>query len=155
VNPLDTGEIFQFEGLNPNPSFSKTKDGPVFRVSFEVTQEQWEDFVNGNTAGMIVEAQMRVTEQHVKPEEKPKGGKMSIQAAMMCKEPDFQEYAAYVFDTIEPETKHIIDEATAKNLVYRKCLITSRSELDHLDESAKLYGELMAAYNVWCSKKDN
>lgn len=58
-NPLDTpGVLFDFAGLNPNPTFSKTKEGPVYRVSFEVTQELWQLFVDGKTQGLIVAGQL-------------------------------------------------------------------------------------------------
>ena len=29
MNPLDQDEPFEFEGMNPNPSFSKNKEGPA------------------------------------------------------------------------------------------------------------------------------
>ncbi len=151
MNPLDTGEVFEFEGLNPNPSFSKTKEAPIFRVSFEVTQEQWQDFVNANTSGMIVEAQMKVTEQHAIIK-KPKGGKISKQAGIICKETEFQEYAKYVFDTIEPDVDHLAAEVTARNLIYRVCNIESRSELDHNLTSKTEFMGLMQKFNRWSNK---
>jgi hypothetical protein len=39
-NPLDTpGVPFEIELMNPNPSSRRTKDGPVYRLSFEVKPE--------------------------------------------------------------------------------------------------------------------
>ncbi len=55
MNPLDTGEEFQIEVMNPNPSSSKTKDGPKYRVSFEMTQDDWQCFMDANTNGMVLE----------------------------------------------------------------------------------------------------
>lgn len=57
MNPLDQpGIVFTLELLNPNPTFSKTKDGPVHRVSFEVSSETWDCFRAANTKGMMIVA---------------------------------------------------------------------------------------------------
>lgn len=54
-NPLlEPGKAFQFEAMNPNPSSSKTKDGPVYRVSFEIEREVWDWFMEADTKGMIL-----------------------------------------------------------------------------------------------------
>ena len=107
-NPLDSNEMFEFDGMNPNPSFSKTKDGPVYRISFEVTQETWQDFVAANTSGMIVTAMMQVTESYSEPK---KGGQMSREAAKICKEPHFQAFASryykHKYDQEAPVTEEI------------------------------------------------
>lgn len=72
-NPLQTGEIFDFEGLNPNPSARKTQEGPVYRVSFEVPQEIWRLFMESNTKGMMIAAKMMVAQdgQFIEPERPP------------------------------------------------------------------------------------
>ena len=68
-NPLDTtGVLFDFAGLNPNPTFSKTKEGPVYRVSFEVTQDLWQLFVDGKTQGLIVAGKLFRTDDGGTPE---------------------------------------------------------------------------------------
>lgn len=55
INPLDQpGEVFELELLNPNPTSSKTKDGPVYRVSFELDKDSWDCFMSANTKGMLI-----------------------------------------------------------------------------------------------------
>lgn len=76
VNPLDRpGEIFDMALLNPNPSSSKTKDGPVYRVSFEIEKELWDEFMAANTKGMMIAAKATVVQgtEH-EALEKPKKG---------------------------------------------------------------------------------
>ena len=80
TNPLDTKEIFDIALMNPNPTSSKTKDGPVYRVSFELEQEQWQWFMDADTKAMVLAAKCLVTDdgQMPEPEKKDKGqyGKM-------------------------------------------------------------------------------
>lgn len=55
VNPLDhPGDIFDMALMSPNPTSSKNKDGPVYRVSFEVERELWDCFMDAKTAGMLI-----------------------------------------------------------------------------------------------------
>lgn len=61
ANPLDLpGTPFELEMCNPNPSSSKTKEGPKYRVSFEVTRDIWDLFMSADTSGMIVLARATV-----------------------------------------------------------------------------------------------
>ncbi len=80
VNPLDRpGEVFELALLNPNPTSSKTKDGPVYRVSFEIDKDSWDCFMAANTKGMMIATKACVVKQdedeslHRKTEKKPKG----------------------------------------------------------------------------------
>lgn len=55
LNPLDTpGEPFEFEARNPNPSSSKTQQGPVYRISLEVDEKTWRCFMHADTKGMLL-----------------------------------------------------------------------------------------------------
>ena len=57
LNPLDKpGEVFDLSLMNPNPTSSKTKDGPVYRVSFELEKDDWQLFMDANTKGMLIAA---------------------------------------------------------------------------------------------------
>lgn len=57
MNPLDcAGQVFDLELMNPNPSSSKTKDGPRYRISFEVQRETWDLFMEAETAGLLIAA---------------------------------------------------------------------------------------------------
>ncbi len=59
VNPLDVNEQFFLSLMNPNPTSSKNKDGPVYRVSFEMEQEMWQLFMDADTKGMILDCVMQ------------------------------------------------------------------------------------------------
>ena len=56
MNPLEGTDAFPLTFANPNPSSSKTRNGPVYRVSFELTQEEWQYFMDTDTAGMVIDA---------------------------------------------------------------------------------------------------
>ena len=83
MNPLDVpGTVFELELLNPNPTSSKTKEGPIYRVSFEVGRESWQCFMDACTKGMLIAARACVvgdSEDEAALEPKPKGdyGKQS------------------------------------------------------------------------------
>jgi hypothetical protein len=64
MNPLDSpGTVFELGLLNPNPTSSKTKDGPIYRLSFEVERETWDWFMEAETKGMLLAARATVVEQ--------------------------------------------------------------------------------------------
>jgi len=55
MNPLEKpGEPFHLDLRNPNPRSSKSKDGPVYRISFEVDQEIFLAFMDARTPGMYL-----------------------------------------------------------------------------------------------------
>ena len=148
-NPLDFDEPFEFEGMNPNPSFSKNKDGPVYRISFEVEQELWDNFVAANTSGMIVGASMYVSERHFKEPEKPKakkGSKLSNQAGIMTNNEDFQTYSLIALQGVSSELE---DSQVAVNYIREYCGVQSRSELDTDDRAKKMFMQLMKNFNEW------
>lgn len=57
LTPLDSGEVFHLSLSNPNPRSAKSKEGPVYRISFEVSQEDFLMFMDANTQGMVLEAE--------------------------------------------------------------------------------------------------
>lgn len=60
-NPLDKpGLVFDLDLMNPNPTSSKTKAGPVYRVSFEVERDTWDWFMDAECAGMMIAAKATV-----------------------------------------------------------------------------------------------
>ena len=62
--------------------------------------------------------------------DKPKRGLLSQWAAMRCAEPEFQKWLL------------VYDEEGAKNRIYEKCGISSRSELDSNKIAANKFDEL-------------
>ena len=134
MNPLDSpNQLFTLELFNPNPTSSKTKVGPVYRVSFEMSKDDWQQFMDANTAGMILEMQGRVQESHPVTE-KPKGGPISKNAGMLCQEPEANEFAK------------LRGHETMKDYIYFYCAVHSRAELDHDRIAADKYRVLKSAY---------
>lgn len=87
ANPLHTpGEIFDLGLMNPNPTSSKTKAGPVYRISFEVERETWDLFMEAETSGLLLaakacvvdETQGAATDAPRRPEKGPYGEAASI-----------------------------------------------------------------------------
>jgi len=140
VNPLDTGEEFTIEVMNPNPSSSKTKDGPKYRVSFEMSQDQWQCFMDANTNGMVLWFTGQATVIPVTKMDlpvKPKGGPISKAVAMLCEDEKANEYAVY----------H--GHPSFKDMVYAQCCIESRAELDHDPEAELEYIKLKSDFMRW------
>jgi len=133
VNPLDTGEPFEIELCNPNPTSSKTKDGPKYRVSFEVHQDAWQEFMDANTNGMVLELTGRATvipAPKIELPERPKGGPLSKASAMLCG------------DHLANEFAEINGYEDFKHMIYGFCKVESRAELDH-SESAAQHWEML------------
>lgn len=56
LTPLQRpGEAFQLSLRNPNPRSSKGKEGPTYRISFEVSQDDFLMFMDADTSGMVLE----------------------------------------------------------------------------------------------------
>lgn len=142
MNPLDGAEVFSIELMNPNPTSSKTKDGPVYRVSFEMQKDDWQMFMDGNTKGMVLEMQGRVTQESKKPilktaQEKVKGGPLSKEAAMWCQ------------DELQDEYAELFGYSDFKQMIYAWCGIKSRAELDHNNMSAYQWNALKNNFITW------
>lgn len=137
-NPLDTDRVFSLELMNPNPTSSKTKDGPKYRVSFEMHKDDWQTFMDADTNGMVLEMQGRVQERHGNvPDvpDKPKGGPLSIEAAQWCHQAGPNSFAV------------CLGYAGLKDLIYDQCSIISRAELDHNARAANRWQNIKDAYN--------
>lgn len=84
VNPLQhPGEVFDLELVNPNPTSSKTKDGPIYRLSFEVPRETWDLFMEADTKGLLIAAKATVVDlggEAQAVQEEPKGGLYRMEA---------------------------------------------------------------------------
>jgi hypothetical protein len=134
VNELDTGKVYLTLG-NPNPSSSKTKLGACYRVSFELPQDEWQLFMDSETKGMVLEAQCIVT--HSNTPDKPKGGPISKNAGMLCQEPEANAFAvAQGYEDMQ-------------RMIYTKCAISSRAELDHNESAAQVYESLKHRFYRW------
>jgi len=63
MNPLDlTGQEFSLSLMNPNPKAARLKDGPRYRVEFEVDQETFDQFMSARElSGMVIECRAEVS----------------------------------------------------------------------------------------------
>jgi len=152
MNPWDADEIFHFSGRNPNVSLRKGKEGPVWRISWEVEEEVALNCTHTETAGMNMDFAAQVTARNEPLPDKPKGGKISQEAGMLCREDKYNEYAQsqYINDKI---TDHRFDNL--KSMIYDRCNITSRAELDHNDEARHKFTLLKSRMFNWCEAKKN
>jgi len=146
VNPLDTGDMFSLEFMNPDVTLRTGKDGPRWRIHADITQDDALMFANANLKGMVLEFQGRVTAAHTdNPDPKPDrpkphksmGGPISKACAMLCMDEKANEYAV------------ILGHNSFKNLVYARCVIRSRAELDHDADAAREYELLKSEFIRW------
>ena len=140
MNPLDKPDIFHFSGRNPNVSLRKGKEGPIWRVSFEVEEGVALDFTHTETAGMNIDFAATVADRN-EPIEKPKGGPISKNAGMLCNEPEANEFA------VAQGYKDFTD------MLYGYCGIGSRALLDHDHEAEILYEQLKHRYYRWAGER--
>lgn len=136
-NPLVSGELFTFEALNPNPTFSDTKAGPVYRVSLEIKREAWDQFVDANTKGMILDVAAQVAEKHEEEEERPKGGINSKNAGILSNEDNFKAWA---------KSQGFKDGAEC---IRSRCGINSRAYLDHDRVALNAYRAMKKEFYDW------
>ena len=61
INPLDfPGQAFEIELRNPNPSSKRLKDGPIYRLSFEVSKEVHDAFMTAAESNLRLIGKMAV-----------------------------------------------------------------------------------------------
>jgi len=61
LNPLDfPGKAFEIELRNPNPSSRRGKDGPVYKLSFEVSKEVHDAFMEAAESNLRIIGRMAV-----------------------------------------------------------------------------------------------
>jgi hypothetical protein len=159
INPLDkAGEPYSFEGMNPNPSASKTKDGPKYRISLEVTEEVFLDVMNSSTDGAIFNVAMVRQDSAVVKDEpakaKPKHmGSLSNVAAILCQDKDFGVWYKQTYDTTYKScvTEYGVNNwleldahEKCRQLILYACSIDSRAKLDTDDLAANTFREHIA-----------
>ena len=148
INPVDRDGPFQLTLANPNIKFRSSKQGNKFTVEFEITQEDWQNFVDTNLTGMVIEADCRVTHRNYTDDMIAglKGGKLSRIAAISSADPEFQEFA---LDHHKLPVMEEGDTDFAKALIYNYCGIRSRKELDdgpRRHEAAELLAKLRTEF---------
>ncbi len=148
TNPVDqVGVLFNFAGTNARVQARNGKDGPIYRISFEVDQPLGELFMGANLVGKIYGGQLMLIDPDQgdpTPANTPalKGGSVSRDAALLCKDNRFQRYAAN-------RTGRDSNEAEATYFLKWQCGIQSRKELDHDQDAFQRFLELHRHYGTW------
>lgn len=160
-----SGKTFAISFRNVNVSSKSVKGGFKYEFKGEITEEDYEQFKGADLTGSAFEAMVEcvtVSNQNSpQPDDKPKGGPLSQNAARMCQERDFHRY---VFEIEAAElTPEIVtslaegktDEVLAKDYICRECYIKSRAELDHNAQAAQIYGKIKGRYLHWLNDHAN
>ena len=119
-------------------------------VKFQVTPEDLDSFrgLKGNVFDMLL-ANMEQTIGDITK----KGGQMSKEAAKICKEPHFQAYASKYY-----QTKHSkivpVTEDIAVSMLYERCKVATRKDLDHDDLAKKRFIMVMSKYRNWIREQN-
>lgn len=155
MNPLLTDREFSLSLANPNPTSRRTKEGPVYRVSFELTREEWDWFMETETVGMVLECQAMVTHRNEPPrekektprEEKGKPGPLCLEAIGLCSRGDF-------FDFIQEKSGgfHMVGfvpSGDCGEYIKIYCGTTSRKELDTNPTAAARFAQLKREFLEW------
>jgi hypothetical protein len=161
MNPLVEGNAVYLTLSNPNPTSSKTKDGPKYRISFEVLQDEWQVFMDADTSGMVLECKCLVTNATGKEEKKPerdpntvdalsgktdkeaaelKGGPLSQRSDTLARDTDFWGYAK------------LKNAEEARDFIRGYCKVESRKMLDHNEAAAERFKSLLSDYTRWVSR---
>ncbi len=165
-NPLDTDNQFYFTLRNPNPTSGKNKDGPWYRISFEMNQEEHQDFMDAETKGMVIECVGMVTHRNeeqvkkTKPVKKKapadnKGGALCARSDILARDDIFHNYlnanhAQWIVDN-EKSSGSFID--LAREYIRIQSGVESRKELDHNEGAAKNFHKfVLSPFIQW--KKD-
>lgn len=155
-NPLLTDQPFSLTLANPNPSARKTKGGPVYRVTFELTPEEHAWFMECETTGMVLECQASVAHRNtslftaeVAERTLPVKSKLPaivIDAVRLCQEPKFWRFA----DSLgyqQNDNEEGVSFARRAMLAY--CGIPSRKELAMNTAAVVRFKQLYRMYSAY------
>jgi len=147
-------EIKTFETQLLGWAKSTSKKGPTitFQLLSDEDIEYFEAFTvaKGKTAGQLFDIAVSISSQDSQAQEikqeKPKGGKLSQDAALLCKNPKFWEYAAYALGR---DPSYYTDDIGPTEWLKDHCGIESRAELDHNREARILFKTLHSSFSRW------
>jgi len=118
----------------------KTMADGTLRISFDFEPSQAQDafklFASPGTPAAIAalkQGYAAVAEASTPEPEMPKGGALSKLAGLWCGRVEFQKWLCDSFSVI------IENESDASEIVRNICVVKSRAELDHNEESAKKF----------------
>lgn len=152
-----TDEIIAFKGEAMLLNWNESKQGRtvVFQLDEEADQHPFKQFTTkkGKRAGqrfMAVFVEIGDDEQPIVHEKK--GGPLSQSAAMLC---DTQEFRCFLLEKIlgmPGRNFKSFPETHWADVVRKYCGVTSRAELDHNEQAAKLFHKLVAEYRAWTAR---
>lgn len=152
-NPFESGKEFPLTLANPNPKSSKTKDGPVYRVSFEIDQDTFLNFMDTETKGMVIECVCQVTHYNDPVDEtkqdvlKVKGGPLSKRSEKLAQDPEFHSFlrGLGVFDGKNNTHENEVARAYIRNC----CGVSSRAQIDSRQSAAIEFHRLLSKFNQY------
>lgn len=169
MNPLQKPDTFYLTLANPNPTSSKTKDGPVYRVSFELSQAEWQNFMDAETKGMVIECACQVAHKNEpEPQRDPKtvdafsgktdaetkGGPLSVRSDRLARDMTFHRFLETIektwCDRREKDGELWVD--VARDYIRERCHVKSRAELDHDKAAADKFRKLISSYVHWATE---
>jgi len=169
MNPLEGTETFYLSLSNPNPTSSKTKDGPKYRVSFELSQEEWQMFMDTETAGMLIECACQVAHKNEEQTKRDpetvdaltgmtdkelkelRGGPLSQRSDSLAREYDFMRYVVAHDDDITD--MGMMTPEDCREFIREYCNVDSRRYLDHFPEAGQRFKDLLSDYIRWCEEE--
>lgn len=84
-------------------------------------------------------------------EDKPKGGYLARNAALLCQDEQFRLYLdrrrAAKFSLEIPDGTHTVEDA--RDFIVAACGVSSRAELDHNPQAATVYRQIMHHFQRW------
>lgn len=159
MNPLNTDQTFYLTLANPNPTSSKTKEGPIYRISVEVSREEWDWFMETETKGMVIECACQVSHKNEKRDpdtvdvftgkadrEEVKGGPLSQRSDYLARDPEFHVYVSQH----DPETNDApMTDEDARQFIREYCNVDSRKYIDHDPEASRRFKDLLSDFTRW------
>lgn len=149
---LYVGKVFHISLRNANVRARSVKGGWKYELVAEMTAEDFDLFNGHDLTGSCFEAQIECTEVAQLPlveekPDKPKGGPLSQEAAKKCREPLFQRFA---HEMAKPELRDSVQpEGLAAEFIRVSCGIESRADLDHDEQAAAAFRDLMGQFHDW------
>ena len=144
--------------MNPNPRSYKTKHGPVYRVTFDLLKEDYEDFMDADTAGWTGEAEIEVTgvndkiQEEPEKQQKPYAGKP---IGPLCREAlDAAEntmwwlYLGNISAPVERMTSYYAAKAI-KDI----CYVETRKAFDYDEQAGERWKDLRKSYLEWSKRR--
>ena len=137
---LYPGKVFYVSIRNANIRAKSVKGGWKYELVAEMTAEDFDLFNGHDLTGSLFEAQLEcveIAQLRLPIEEKPKGGSLSISAAMICSQPLFWKFA------------NARNDEEAADYIRTYCCVESRAMIDNDENAKRKFITLMANYREW------